>query len=157
MARNVNNCYQKAGKIYAATDVCIDNGGMRMNIAPAYGLDIMPSLVRDIRFNSSTGETTLTDTFHLTEAPQSIVERFPLVTEPVLSEGKATVSAGEQTLEIFFDENILEPVVTFDFFHCHANHVTKAQDESAAYRKVYLLDLVLKQPTADLTLEIVIK
>lgn len=153
----VNNCYQKAGKIYAATEVCIDNGGMRMNIAPAYGLDIMPSLIRDIRFNSSTGETTLTDTFHLTEAPQSIVERFPLATEPVLSEGKATVSSGEQTLEIFFDENILEPVVSFDFFHCHANHVTKAQDESAAYRKVYLLDLVLKQPTADLTLEIVIK
>ena len=153
----VNNCYQKAGKIYQATNVSLDKTGMTMDIASAYGMDILTSLVRDVRFDVDSGVTTLTDTFCFTDMPERIVERFPLPTEPVICDGVATVTCEGQTLEILFDTDIFSPEVSFDFIKKHANHTAKEQCEEDSKRKVYLLDLVVKYPTKEGSYKIVIQ
>ena len=152
----INNGYQKAGNQYRAVNVSLDESGISMDIAPAYGQQTLTSLVRDVRFDCVTGTTTLRDTFRFTQVPERLVERFPLAEEPTLQKGVATLTHEGETLQIFFDPDVFEPVVSFDFAKKHANH-TKQQSEETSLQKVYLLDLVVKNPLCECTYQIVIQ
>ena len=152
----INNQYQKAGKDYKAIDVNLDDSGITMDIAPAYGIDTLSSLVRSVRFDCECGITTITDAFRFENTPERVVERFPLIAEPIIGDGKATVTSAGETLEIRFDPAIFTPEVSFDFSKKHANH-GKAESEEDSMRKTYLLDLVVKCPEQEATYQIVIQ
>ena len=152
----INNQYQKAGKDYKAIDVNLDDSGITMDIAPAYGIDTLSSLVRSVRFDCECGITTITDTFRFENTPERVVERFPLIAEPIITDGKATVTSAGETLEIRFDPAIFTPEVSFDFSKKHANH-GKGVSEEDSMRKTYLLDLVVKCPEQEATYQIVIQ
>ncbi|MBR2612752.1 MAG: heparinase II/III family protein [Clostridia bacterium] len=143
----VNNALQKNGKEYKAVDMTMDESGVRMDIAPAYALAELSSLIRDIRFETASGVTTLHDTFTFTEMPSRIVERFPLNTEPVVSDGIATITSDGESLSIIFDPTVFDAEVSFELVKRHNYLTTKsALDTSDNFRKVYLLDLIVKEP-----------
>lgn len=143
----VNNALQNNGKEYKAIDMTMDESGIRMDIAPAYNLAELSSLIRDVRFEKASGVTTLRDTFTFTETPSRIVERFPLNAEPVVSDGIATITSDGESLSIIFDPTVFDAEVSFERVHRHNNHVKgETTDPEANYRKVYLLDLIVKEP-----------
>ena len=144
----VNNSLQKDGKQYCATNVLMEQSGIRMDIAEAYENENLQSLVRDIRFDRESGVTTLCDTFSFAQVPCRIVERFPLQAEPTVSDdGVATITSDGESLSIYFDTSIFDAEVSFELVHCHNNHTKGAtSNPDANYRKVYLLDLVVKAP-----------
>ena len=144
----VNNSLQKDGKQYCATNVLMDESGIRMNIAEAYENENIKSLVRDIRFDRESGVTTLCDTFSFAQVPCRIVERFPLQAEPTVSDdGVATITCDGESLSIYFDTTIFDAEVSFELVHRHNNHTQGAtSNPDANYRKVYLLDLIVKDP-----------
>ena len=89
---------QKAGKQYAARDVQMDNGGMRMDIAPAYGHPDLKELIREIRFDTVTGKVVLTDSYQL-ERPVAVTERFVTFCKPeITKDGVRLASGNEQVL-----------------------------------------------------------
>ena len=72
----IGGLYQHEGAQYRAADFSIDESGVRMDIAPAYGLGDGNSVIREIRFDKDAGQLTVSDSFSLSEAPKDIIERF---------------------------------------------------------------------------------
>ncbi len=154
----VNNSLQINGNQYRATNVTMDESGVRMDIAPTYGLAELSSLVRDIRFDPSSGVITLCDTFTFTQQPTRIVERFPLNAEPVVVDGVASIEFEGETLTIVFDPSLFDFEISHEYVHRHNNHIEKKNsDASQNFRKVYLLDLIVKKPTSATTVTVEIK
>lgn len=78
----IDGQFQRAGKEFCARDVAITEHGMTMDIAPAYDLNCLKSLVRKVSFNQSDGSISLTDEFDLSSDNIKIIERFVSFSRP---------------------------------------------------------------------------
>lgn len=127
----IDGQYQKEGRQSCATDVAMDETGMRADIAGAYGNAHLLHFVRDLRFDRKTGGLTLRESYEFADKLGRISERFILQNAPQIEQGTITLQADGQTALLHY------PAERF------AVSVTTAKHEQTT---VYLLDLALKQP-----------
>ena len=101
-----NDCYQREGNTFAATDVTYENGVFSMDIAGAYGLpEVVTSAKRTLTVTDDA--VTLCDKFTVADGT-NIVERFTLLEKPEIS-GNTIVT--ENTVAEF-KEGISEITIT---------------------------------------------
>lgn len=72
----IDGVLQKAGAGFKATDLEMDDTGIKMDIAAAYGEPNIQSIVRDLRFDTEKGSVSLCDSFTFQSVPESVTERF---------------------------------------------------------------------------------
>ncbi len=130
----VNGEGQKFGNTYRASDVKFEDGSFTMNLAGAYAVPALESLVRS--FTATASGVTLRDEI---AGDVAVTERIVTVTEPTVGDGVITV--GSATVE--FDPTVANPVVT------------KTAGTSGANKNVYLIDFTL--PEGRKTFEITMK
>ncbi len=139
----VNGTYQLDGKEHAAREVNFREDGMSADIAAAYGDKTLLSLVRDFRFNQTSGALKLTDTYRFSEVPDSVIERFIAKVEPKLErEGIVTVTSEDETLTITYDAARLTPKM----------HAETEVRSTGMKRISYLLDFELKNGEKEFSL-----
>ncbi|MBR4887637.1 MAG: heparinase II/III family protein [Clostridia bacterium] len=114
----VDGCVQKAGEEYAACNVTVDETGIAMDIAPAYGLEFLPSLQRVVKFDRAAGTTTLTDTFELV-GEHEIRERFMVFGEITAEPGCIAVKMGEDVMTLSYDPALFTVEVAEEVFSNH--------------------------------------
>ena len=96
---------QKFGEEYRARDFKYENGVLSMDIAPAYGLDSLKSLLRTFSFEEKS--VTMTDQFDLTDGNLP-TERLIFLKEPkLLSDGKIEVDG----VTLTYDPALCEVVI----------------------------------------------
>ena len=128
--------FQRAGREFCAKNVAITDSGITMDIAPAYGLDCLKSLVRKVSFNQSDGSLSLVDEFDLSSDRVKIVERFVSFSKPEV--------VGDKIL--FHGENgsaaMSYPAKDFDVL-LGERPAPRPQDS----RKIYVIDFSAKAPS----------
>lgn len=142
----INGTYQHEGGQYAAKNTVITEDGLCADIARAYTVDTLTSLVRDIGFDRASGKVTLTDTYEFTEAPESVTERFITGAEPIIEDGVATVTVGNESVKILFDPEILA---------AEAGELSRVNSNGSTSRTSYL-DLKVKEPKAQMKINITV-
>ena len=121
---------QKFGEEFKCRDFRYENGVLSMDIAPAYGLDHLKSLVRAFSFTDRS--VTLTDTYDLSE-DLPLTERLITLEKPaLLSEGKICADG----VTVTYDPS----ACTVVFLEEHVPAKTVSKDEV-----VYMTDFKLKE------------
>lgn len=133
----INGAYQSAGEKFAATGVTVSESGLRADIAAAYAVPSLRSLVRDISFDSEHGHVRVADSFAFSEEPTSVTERFVTESEPEIGDGTVTVVSKNEKMTIYFDAEKCN--VKYDMI------IDKAHNCSD--RKTYVIDFDIKSPT----------
>ena len=90
---------QKCGKVFAAKDFTMDANGIKMDIAPAYGLEGENSVIREIAFDRASGTITVADAFKLAKA-EGIIERFITKLEPKAVDGGAVIGNDKASMTL---------------------------------------------------------
>lgn len=108
----IDGCTQRAGADHRAKDVVLDESGIRMELADAYGLECLTSLRRSLMFDEPTGALMLTDDFALDDHRHDVLERFITFGDITLEQGRALIRLGGQTLSLEYDPSLLAPAVT---------------------------------------------
>ncbi len=130
----INGHTQKAGKQYAASDVKVDETGISMDIAPAYGIDGLISAKREFVFDPKAPKVTIKDGFVFDFTPDSLVERFATKIEPVISNGTVVLNGKKGSQKLTYDATLFD-----------ASYETISQpDHSGKAFVFYLIDLKLK-------------
>ena len=111
---------QKAGRDAAASQVELNDEGIRMELADVYGLACLSSFRRSLRFAEDTGEVCLTDIFTLDHEKHDICERFVTFGQVTVEEGRATVQLGSEKIHICYDEAVFTPIVTPVTYAAHS-------------------------------------
>jgi len=78
----IDGITQKCGKQFAAADFEMDADGVKMDIAPAYGMEGDNSIIREVRFDRAEGVISISDSFRLAKASAELIERFVSRIEP---------------------------------------------------------------------------
>jgi len=115
----IDGCTQRAGSEACAKNVVLDENGIRMEMADAYGLECLPSLKRSLRFDESNGAAYLTDEFVLDDEPHDICERFITYGKITVEEGRALIRLGDQTIAVSYDPAVFTPIVTPVSYSAH--------------------------------------
>ncbi len=131
----VNGCCQKAGREFHAADVEIFPDGMKMDLAPAYGLDCLISLKRSVLFDKSTGGLKIADSFEFSEPPKSLTERFVSFSEPEVS-GERVILRGKNGTA----------VMTYPAGDFCAEVSSRPAPRPEDKRKIYIIDFRLRSP-----------
>ncbi len=76
---------------YAARDTRVTEDGLSCDIAPVYDLPYLEKCLRELRFDTASGDFALSDTYEFTEDGIEVVERFVSVFPPVLIDGGAVI------------------------------------------------------------------
>ena len=121
--------FQRAGKEFCAKDVIILEHGITMDIAPAYGLECLKSLIRNVSFNQSEGSLTLIDEIDLSSDDISVVERFVTFSKPEIRGGKIILHGRND------DAVISYPAERFD-----VKITERAAPRVEDLRRIYVMD-----------------
>lgn len=143
----INGEYQKAGSNYAAKDIHITEKGICADISGAYEVDTLEALVRDISFDSVSGETLIKDTFVFSEKPVSVAERFITSVQPTLLPDKVVIDNAGEIMSIYYEAEKVIP----DY------HVVVDKDHKALERQTYVVDFNVKNSASSIELTFVIK
>lgn len=140
----INGKYQKEGRTFASKDVIISEDGFTMDIAGAYGIPELNSLVRELKFCHKTGETIVKDKYTFTEQPSSVVEHFLCMVEPTVKDGEIIVENGGERARILFDKdkfnvNVFEEEDTY---------------HDGSIRKSYMVELIATDLQKEMETEI---
>lgn len=135
----IDGLTQKAGKQFAARDFTMDDTGVRMDIAPAYGIGDEASIYRDFRFNAAEGEITIEDTFKLASAPNELIERFISRYEPIATDNGVRFGRGNDFMTLSLVEGNAEMRI----------HNTAEKDHMARPMTVWYVDFVAKDKSAE--------
>ena len=130
----VNGKFQMPGAEYRASGVSFENGVFTEDIAGAYGIKELASLVRVFRFTDD--DVTLTDTFDYS-GEGGITERFVTFLKPEIGE-KGTVVLGDTILH--YDSKISHPVISSEMGTQNA--------------EIYFVDFPLEKGTTEFTCRI---
>ena len=141
----INGKYQKEGRKYEAKNVAITEDGFTMNIAGAYDAPELESLVRDLKFDHKTGETTVKDTFVFTETPNSVVEHLLSMVEPIVKQGEVVIENEGETARILFDK---------DKFNVNVYSKEDIYHNSTDIRKSYVIELIATDLQKEMEAEI---
>ncbi len=131
----IDGQFQRAGREFCAKDVAITECGITMDIAPAYGLECLKSLIRNVSFNQSDGSLVMTDEFDLSSDDVKIVERFVSFSKPEISEGKIMLHGANGSAVMSYPANEFDVAVS-------AQPAPRPQDP----RIIYLIDFTAKAP-----------
>ena len=121
--------FQRSGKEFCANDVIISEHGITMDIAPAYGLECLKRLVRNVSFNQSDGSLTLTDVIDLSSDNFSVVERFVTFSKPEIRGGKIILHGKNG------DAVMIYPAERFD-----VKITERAAPRAEDSRRIYVMD-----------------
>lgn len=127
----IDGCSQKTGIDFRARDVILTETGISMDIAPAYGLDTLTALTRDIRFHATDGRITLNDTF-LCLDDHIITERFIIRGQVQVFADQVQICMGTETMKIHYDPELFSVNV----------HEETYSDHYAVPQRVRVLDFV---------------
>lgn len=128
---------QKVGDEYRALDFSYENGMLSMDIAPAYGLENLKSLVRSFSFDERS--ITLTDRYTLTDGTQPTERFITLEKTTLVSDGK--IEADGVTLT--YDPDVCTAIFREE----------RVDDKTVGHETViYLTDFVLKDGVDTFTL-----
>lgn len=101
----INGNYQLPGVGHRAKDMSFEDGVLSMDIAEAYGVEELHSLIR--RFDFTDNSVTLTDTFDYS-GDGTITERFITLHEPTIGDGEIRIADAVIT----FDKSVALPIVS---------------------------------------------
>jgi len=108
----IDGCTQREGAEAMAADFEMDETGLRMDMASAYGLECLASLQRALRFDEASGTAELTDSFVLDEEKHDVCERFITYGKVTVEENRALIRVGQETIALGYDASVFAPVVT---------------------------------------------
>ena len=91
------------GEKHRAKNFEMTKDGVKLDIAAAYNLDFMPSLMRKIGLNFENGEINLEDKFIFTEGDHEITERFVTFGDIEINENTVKIKANNECMAISFD------------------------------------------------------
>ena len=103
--------------------------------------------MRDISFDSVSGETLIKDTFVFSEKPVSVAERFITAVQPTLLPDKVVIDNDGEVMSIYYEAEKVIP----DY------HVVVDKDHKALERQTYVVDFNVKNPASSIELTFVIK
>ena len=135
----IDGAGQSAGKQFCAEILKADEDCFKMEIAPAYDIEKLKSLVRTLSLDGDT--VTLTDEYELSENAE-ICERFVTYIKPEVSGNKVVLGDAELTAD---SDNIK---VTESSYNSH---------ETCQPVKVYLIDVVYPNACGSLKTSVTIK
>ena len=138
---------QLAGKDYKATNVVVDESGIKMDISKAYSVDNLKSLERDFKFDKENAIVTMKDTFEFTEKPSSVVERFVSLKNPTISDEKITLSSDAGEMSLYFEPGKFNVSCEKIEVGNHRGHLFP----------VYLIDLNVTNLEPNMTFNFIIK
>ena len=131
----IDGKFQRAGREFCARDVEITESGITMDIAPAYGLDCLNRLTRNMSFDQSDGCLTLSDEFDLSSDKISVVERFVSFSMPEIKEDKVVLRGENGSAVMHYPAKAFDGAVS-------EQPAPRPQDP----RKVYVVNLSPKVP-----------
>lgn len=135
----VNGTYQLAGESHRAQRLSLTDGGLRADIASAYGDPTLRSLVREISFDRTSGQVRLCDSYCFSEAPSELTERFVTRIEPRCEKDAVLIDTGKERLRIFYDTERLTPRIGTE------NESMGAGRQSVTYTVDFLLKTAEKE------------
>ncbi len=138
--------FQRAGKEFFANDVKISEHGIAMDIAPAYGLNCLNRLIRNVSFNQFDGSMTLSDDIDLSSDEITVTERFVSFSRPEIY-GEKIILHSEHG-----DAVMRYPAKEFDVKI--SEHAAPRPDDT---RKIYIVDFSVKAPAKHVGFEMSIK
>lgn len=138
--------FQRAGKEFFANDVKISEHGIAMDIAPAYGLNCLNRLIRNVSFNQSDGSMTLSDDIDLSSDEINVTERFVSFSRPEIYGEKIILHGehGDAVMRYLAKEFDLEI----------SEHTAPRPNDM---RKIYVVDFSVKAPSKHVGFEMSIK
>ncbi|MBQ8719658.1 MAG: heparinase II/III family protein [Clostridia bacterium] len=144
----IDGTYQMYGREHEARDVVIsEESGISMDIASAYTLEGLESLVRRIYLNNDEERVYLSDTYRFKESPKSVTERFISYHEPKIEDGRVTIEANGEVLLFGYDECALKPTVrVYEDVDCLVRHTPGF--------KAYMVDFEVINPAKEFTVSI---
>ncbi|MCX7708430.1 MAG: heparinase II/III-family protein [Clostridia bacterium] len=146
----IDGCFQSEESEHAAKVLNVQIGAetdiFSLDITKAYALRNLKSLQRAFSFyKTSEVKLVLRDEFQFEEKPASIIERFVSFHEPVSTgDGVVSMSGGSGRVDIVFDQERMECSIKKNVFKDHWGMDTD----------VYTIDLELKKPELDVTVEV---
>lgn len=144
----INGKTQVAGRDRKAEDVSVDEKGIRMEIRNAYDAPELASFKRSFDFTPTPAKTVIKDEFVFTGAIESLVERFITRIKPVFEDGRMTVTAKDGTaVSLSYDAEIYDVSV----------EAVETPDHGGRLFTFYTVDLKVKAPRSEMTLEFVIE
>ena len=138
----VNGKYQKFGKQFAAKDVVFTDEGMTADISGAYAIDELKKLTRSFKFDKNPASVHLTDEYELSGDNIPVTERFVSWIKPEISEGRVSLKGTKEEMSVYFDSAIFD--ASFETI-------------DSGKGTVYVTDLTVKEPKANMKLEFIIK
>lgn len=139
----INGKYQKFGKQFAAKDVSFSDEGMTADISGAYAIDELKKLNRTFKFDKEKSIIYIKDEYELSGDNIPVTERFVSWLKPEIADGKVTLTAGNGTsMSLYFDTSVFDAGF-------------EAIDSGKG--TVYVTDLKVKEPKANMTVEFEIK
>ncbi len=102
------NGYQKAGHEFAASDVTVNENGISMDMAPAYGIDTVKSLRRSFTFDKYNAVVKIKDEFDFSEKPSSLVERFITKLKPEITDGEIILKTQKNSMSLYYDKTLFD-------------------------------------------------
>ena len=147
----IDGTYQMYGLKYAARDVSIsEESGIKMDIAGAYKLENLESLVRRVYLDKENERVDLSDTYKFKEAPKSVTERFISYHEPKIEDGAVSITADGEMLVIDYDRCAVKPMLrVYDDVDCLVRHTPGF--------KAYIIDFEVIEPSKEFTLSFTFK
>lgn len=139
----IDGHFQNPGREFHAENVKITEHGITMDIAAAFGLDCLTSLVRYVNFNQSIGAMSLTDIIDLSSDSGIVTERFISFSKPELCDGKIILHGKNGNALMYY------PIDEF-FVAVTLQNPPKPQD----LRQIYVLDFTPRAKTAQIKFEI---
>lgn len=115
----IDGCTQREGAEAMAADFEMDEAGLRMDMASAYGLKCLTSLQRALRFDEASGTAELTDSFVLDEEKHDVCERFITYGKVTVEENCALIRLNEQAIRIAYDPAVFAPIVAPVTYSAH--------------------------------------
>jgi hypothetical protein len=133
----INGQYQKDGKEYKATGIFADEDTFEADMAKAYGMDELLSLVRKCEITEN--HVKITDSYNFSKEPESVVERLVALSKPEISPGAVKI----KNVVLKFDEKMFDCTLSEELY----------KDHSAKDAVAYLIDLTVKNPKAEFKCE----
>ncbi len=129
----IDGVLQCAGKAFAGAVKTASDDTFSVEIAGAYALPNLQSLVRTFQFDNK--RVALTDHYAFDTAPKTVVERLVSTYQPVRTETGLSVGCAH----ILFDAQELDCSISSEQYKMH-----NGSDKTA-----YLIDFAVKQPSAE--------
>lgn len=138
----INNELQSEGKSYNATITNMTSNQaediIEMELRKAYEIKNLKYLDRKFQWKKShSPELVLLDTFHFSENPISIVERFISPVMKVIEDSTGVILEGSEKIKVYFDREQLDLIIRENEF---INHFGKREE-------LYQLDFTVKKPS----------